>query len=180
MDVNPIQSGAAQTAAPTTTRTEISSDFETFLRMLTVQMQNQDPLNPVDSSDYAVQLATFSSVEQQVQTNVQPGADNAQIIVRDATNDEVGRLTIPTDGAPIEWAGVTADGYPYPPGTYSFEVVSYSGEEVIGTGPAATYSTITEVQRDNAGNAIVVLNGGSAISADEVTALRNPALPLSS
>jgi len=32
-------------------------------------MQNQDPLNPVDSSDYAVQLATFSGVEQQVLTN---------------------------------------------------------------------------------------------------------------
>lgn len=48
---------------------KISSDFDTFLRMLTVQMQNQDPLNPVDSADYAVQLATFSSVEQQVRTN---------------------------------------------------------------------------------------------------------------
>jgi flagellar basal-body rod modification protein FlgD len=47
----------------------ISSDFETFLKMLTVQMQNQDPLNPVDSADYAIQLATFSGVEQQVQTN---------------------------------------------------------------------------------------------------------------
>lgn len=47
----------------------LSSDFETFLTMLTVQMENQDPLNPIDSSDYAVQLATFSGVEQQVQTN---------------------------------------------------------------------------------------------------------------
>jgi flagellar basal-body rod modification protein FlgD len=47
----------------------LNSDFETFLRMLTVQAQNQDPLNPVDSSDYATQLATFSSVEQQVLTN---------------------------------------------------------------------------------------------------------------
>ena len=47
----------------------ISSDFETFLKMLTTQMRNQDPLNPVDSADYAVQLATFSSVEQQVLTN---------------------------------------------------------------------------------------------------------------
>lgn len=47
----------------------ISSDFETFLRMLTVQLQNQDPLNPVESSDYAVQLATFSGVEQAVRTN---------------------------------------------------------------------------------------------------------------
>ncbi len=47
----------------------LSSDFETFIKMLTVQMQNQDPLNPLDSSDFATQLATFSSVEQQVLTN---------------------------------------------------------------------------------------------------------------
>lgn len=47
----------------------VTSDFTTFLRMLTTQLQNQDPLDPVDSSDYAVQLATFSGVEQQVRTN---------------------------------------------------------------------------------------------------------------
>jgi len=47
----------------------ITSDFETFLKMLTTQIQNQDPLNPMDPSDFAVQLATFSSVEQQVRTN---------------------------------------------------------------------------------------------------------------
>ncbi|WP_204112720.1 flagellar hook capping FlgD N-terminal domain-containing protein [Shimia biformata] len=47
----------------------LASDFETFLKMLTVQMQNQDPLNPMDSSEFAMQLATFSSVEQQVLTN---------------------------------------------------------------------------------------------------------------
>ena len=46
-----------------------TSDFETFLNMLTAQIQNQDPLNPMQSSDFAVQLATFSGVEQQVQTN---------------------------------------------------------------------------------------------------------------
>lgn len=45
------------------------SDYMTFLRMLTVQMQNQDPLNPISSTDFAVQLATFSGVEQQTQTN---------------------------------------------------------------------------------------------------------------
>lgn len=56
----------SETSAATPT---LSSDFNTFLQMLTVQMKNQDPLNPIDSSDYAVQLATFSSVEQQVVTN---------------------------------------------------------------------------------------------------------------
>ena len=58
----------------------ISSDFETFLKMLTVQMQNQDPLDPVDSADYATQLATFSGVEQQVQTNELLRAMSGQLV----------------------------------------------------------------------------------------------------
>lgn len=62
------QSAAAANAASAGNRV-ISSDFQTFLQMMTAQMTNQDPLNPIDSSDYAVQLATFSSVEQQVLTN---------------------------------------------------------------------------------------------------------------
>ena len=51
-------------------RPAINSDFETFLKMLTVQLQNQDPTNPMEASDFAVQLATFAGVEQQVQTNM--------------------------------------------------------------------------------------------------------------
>ena len=50
-------------------RSALTSDFETFLRMLTVQARNQDPLEPLDSSDYASQLAQFSMVEQQVKAN---------------------------------------------------------------------------------------------------------------
>ena len=71
MDVTSATSATATTATASASAgaTAISSDFNTFLRMLTVQMQNQDPLNPIDSADYAVQLATFSGVEQQVKTN---------------------------------------------------------------------------------------------------------------
>lgn len=47
----------------------LSSDFETFLRMLTAQARYQDPLEPLDSSEYAAQLAQFSMVEQQVLSN---------------------------------------------------------------------------------------------------------------
>lgn len=46
-----------------------NANFETFLRMLTAQLKNQDPLNPMEGADFAVQLATFSGVEQQTQTN---------------------------------------------------------------------------------------------------------------
>jgi len=86
----------------------ITSDFQTFLEMLTVQMENQDPLNPIESSDYAVQLATFSSVEQQVQTNqlltalgsqltTSGMADVATWVGREARSDAPAYF----DGAPI-------------------------------------------------------------------------------
>ena len=69
MDVTTATSTTSTATAPPAGAPKITSDFNTFLRMLTVQMQNQDPLNPIDSADYAVQLATFSGVEQQVRTN---------------------------------------------------------------------------------------------------------------
>lgn len=72
MTVSAIQTAAAATPASSSASSSsgmISSDFTTFLKMLTAQMQNQDPMNPIESSDYAVQLATFSGVEQQVRTN---------------------------------------------------------------------------------------------------------------
>ncbi|SFG95043.1 flagellar basal-body rod modification protein FlgD [Palleronia marisminoris] len=47
----------------------INSDFETFLKLLTTQISNQDPMDPMKAEEFAVQLATFSSVEQQVKTN---------------------------------------------------------------------------------------------------------------
>ncbi|MCF8510041.1 MAG: flagellar hook assembly protein FlgD [Rhodobacteraceae bacterium] len=69
MTTSAITSSLSQTSTTASTRSQISSDFDTFLKMLTAQMQNQDPLNPIDSTDYATQLATFSGVEQQTRTN---------------------------------------------------------------------------------------------------------------
>jgi flagellar basal-body rod modification protein FlgD len=73
MDVASASISTTSTRPATTTVSEgksgISSDFNTFLKMLTAQIQNQDPLSPMKSEDFAVQLATFSSVEQQVLTN---------------------------------------------------------------------------------------------------------------
>lgn len=68
MDIQPLTS-TTPTQTTASQDSVISSDFETFLVMLTAQMENQDPLNPLDSQDFATQLATFSGVEQQVKTN---------------------------------------------------------------------------------------------------------------
>ena len=66
-------SAAAAANAPArnanTSNSVLSSDFEVFLQMLTAQAEYQDPLEPIDSSEYAAQLAQFSMVEQQVSTN---------------------------------------------------------------------------------------------------------------
>lgn len=71
-----ITSSNTSTASPlgAVKPVKIGGDFTTFLNMLTVQLKNQDPLNPMESSEFAVQLATFSSVEQQVRTNDLLGA----------------------------------------------------------------------------------------------------------
>lgn len=45
------------------------SDMNTFLTMLTSQLQNQDPLSPMDSTEFTNQLVMFSQVEQTIQTN---------------------------------------------------------------------------------------------------------------
>lgn len=60
---------APSTPSPARATLNLSSDFETFLKMLTAQARYQDPLEPIDSTEYASQLAQFSMVEQQVKSN---------------------------------------------------------------------------------------------------------------
>ena len=75
MDITPTTSAAASAAtAKSTTKEEesksgLAADFETFLTLLTTQMRNQDPLKPMESTEFIAQLAQFSSVEQQIRSN---------------------------------------------------------------------------------------------------------------
>ena len=69
-------SGSGGSGGATTTSsslTALSNNYELFLSILTTQIQNQDPLNPMDSSKYTEQLVQYSSVEQQIKTNDQLG-----------------------------------------------------------------------------------------------------------
>ena len=69
--VDPTTSAAAATAsaAPSAAQTQLAGNFDTFLTLLTTQLQNQDPLNPMDSNQFTQQLVAFSGVEQQINTN---------------------------------------------------------------------------------------------------------------
>lgn len=61
-------------------KSQIGADFNMFLKLLTTQMQNQDPLDPMDTSEYTQQLVQFSAVEQSMQQT-------------DALKDILARLT---------------------------------------------------------------------------------------
>lgn len=64
---------AASPAASTSAASKmtLSNNFDTFLTILTAQIQNQDPLEPMDSTQFTQQLVQFSGVEQQIRSNQQ-------------------------------------------------------------------------------------------------------------
>ena len=64
--------GATTTASQSASDTaSLANNFDTFLTLLTAQLQNQDPLAPMDSTQFTQQLVQFSQVEQQIRTNQQ-------------------------------------------------------------------------------------------------------------
>lgn len=216
-----ISATSSTTVSNTTTSTaasNISGDYETFLKMLTTQMQNQDPLNPIESSDYAVQLATFSSVEQQVRTNelleeltgtlgtnglgsladwvgkevcvaapsyhdgssgivlsLDPAdnADRVELIVTNADGDVVERVDVTGQEGQVLWPQQTGDGSAQDEGVYSFRLQSWSGSDELSNEEVSVYSTVIEAQIGDTGTQLV-LNGGSKVSASDVSTLRLP------
>lgn len=143
------------TTAADTDDTALSSDFNTFLQMLTVQMKNQDPLNPVDSSDYAVQLATFSSVEQQVKTNDLLTALGAQFGTMGVSQlaSWIGMEARTT--APVDFDGTPISLVPYPATLADkTELVVYdsSGAEVQRSEIARDGSAVDWAGVDSGGN----------------------------
>jgi flagellar basal-body rod modification protein FlgD len=49
--------------------TQLANNFQSFLTLLTTQLQNQDPLSPMDTNQFTQQLVAFAGVEQQLNTN---------------------------------------------------------------------------------------------------------------
>jgi flagellar basal-body rod modification protein FlgD len=54
-----------------TATTGIADNFQTFLTLLTTQLQNQNPLDPLDTNQFTQQLVQFAGVEQQLRSNDQ-------------------------------------------------------------------------------------------------------------
>lgn len=62
-------SSSSSTSAMASSRATIADNFETFLSLLTTQLKNQNPLDPLDTNQFTQQLVQFTGVEQQLKTN---------------------------------------------------------------------------------------------------------------
>jgi len=63
--------GTDKTTTAATTTTGLADNFQTFLTLLTTQLQNQNPLDPLDTNQFTQQLVQFAGVEQQLKSNDQ-------------------------------------------------------------------------------------------------------------
>jgi flagellar basal-body rod modification protein FlgD len=62
-------SSSSSSSLSSTTGTTLAGNFQTFLTLLTTQLQNQNPLDPLDTNQFTQQLVEFAGVEQQLKTN---------------------------------------------------------------------------------------------------------------
>lgn len=61
--------GGTTTGGTARSSAKLAENFDTFLNLLTAQLKNQDPLEPMDANQFTQQLVQFSGVEQAIQTN---------------------------------------------------------------------------------------------------------------
>lgn len=99
MDVNPVTSAsAARNSAAEVASNRATLDYDTFLTLLVEQMRNQDPTEPMDATDQIAQLATFSQVEQTIETN-----RNLELLLQSSNLTQagsiIGRTLTSADGA---------------------------------------------------------------------------------
>jgi flagellar basal-body rod modification protein FlgD len=145
-------SSSSSTASSATTNAisanGIANNFQEFLTLLTTQLQNQNPLDPLDTNQFTQQLVEFAGVEQQLNLNtqmtslisLQQAAQNTQIVSEIlkfvGTTVAVNGSTTPLSNGQAQWGFTTAA-----PATATFTITDASGQTV--------YSKTSTVQAGN-------------------------------
>src|SRR5512144_3439046 len=104
--VPPITGTGTSSVSGARDNVEIASNFTTFLQLLTTQLQNQNPLDPLDTNQFTQQLVQFAQVEQQINMNT----SLTQLIALQQTaqmTQAVGLIgaTVTVDGATAQLSG---------------------------------------------------------------------------
>ena len=151
MEVNAI---IGASTASTVSRTRLADDFDNFLILLTAQLANQDPLDPLDSNEFVAQLVSFTGVEQAVNMNTnleqlislfKSGQTANAVSYLGTTIEATGNSIRLADGAaPFQYS------LPESASTASFIVSDASGQ-VVATGEGPTSAGDHEIIWDGTG-----------------------------
>ena len=176
-----------------TTDQSIAGNFQTFLSLLTTQLQNQNPLSPLDTNQFTQQLVEFAGVEQQLKTNdslatlvtLQQTTQNSQaleyvgktaVVSGNTTalsnSQATWELNVPTNSTlTVNIANST--GQNVYSGTYSANAgnnqpFNWNGQNSDGTTSPAGLYTMTATAKDSNGNNVAITTevGGTVSSVD--------------
>jgi flagellar basal-body rod modification protein FlgD len=168
---------SSSNSSTASSNTTIANNFQTFLTLLTTQLQNQNPLDPLDTNQFTAQLVQFAGVEQQLRQNdqlatlisLQKTAQSTAALGYvgytvavdgskapfDGTNSAAWTLDAPNDTTAAititNSAGQTvfSGNYPISKGKANF---TWDGKGNDGTQWPAGYYTINASGKDTAGN----------------------------
>lgn len=134
MTTVPATGGSSSNASGTSsTQSTPTLNYNDFLQLMIAQLQNQDPLNPTDSSQFMSQIAEFSNVEQGINANSKldqllvnsnisqastmiglaiTGTDGTQGVIQSVRIDSSGSTAILTNGAQVPITAGVSIGYP--------------------------------------------------------------------
>jgi flagellar basal-body rod modification protein FlgD len=152
------QTPSTTSSTSTAAMSQLSGNLNTFLSLLTTQLQNQDPLSPMDTSQFTQQLVEYSQVEQQINTNtnLQSLISLQQSGASAATVDYLGKTVTVTNGNAALTNGEAS--WNYNLGTTAASTaltVTNSSGQVVYTGNGDTTSgnnTFSWNGEDNNGN----------------------------
>jgi flagellar basal-body rod modification protein FlgD len=171
---------AAATTTSTTSTTGIDKDtiagnFQTFLTLLTTQLKNQNPLDPLDTNQFTQQLVQFAQVEQQLKSNDQLSTlVSLQQTAQGTQALEFVGLTVAVDGATAPLVNGTATwAFSVPkPATGVVNIMNAAGQTVYsGTYslPVGTGQPFVWDGKDNNGQQLPDGNYTVAVTAQDAT-----------
>jgi len=113
-----------QNTSTTSSNNQMGSEYNSFIKLLTAQVRNQDPLSPMDSTQFVEQLATFSSLEQLVNSNT------ALTSIASMISDLNGLMASQWLGEEVTFASSWMP-YTGSPATYSYEAPQGTTKSVL-------------------------------------------------
>jgi flagellar basal-body rod modification protein FlgD len=179
-------SSSSAAASSALASSQIAGNFQSFLQLLTTQLQNQNPLSPLDTNQFTQQLVEFAGVQQQLNTNdslatlvsLQQTAQSTQALnfvgktavvngstapltaTSSTTDEAVWLLSVPT-ASTLNVTITAANGQTVFSGTYnatagSSQPFTWNGQGNDGTQYPAGSYTLTATAKDSANNSVAI------------------------